>query len=137
MKVAIAVIYNSEQQILITKRAAHIPHGGFWEFPGGKLESHETPEAALLREIKEEVGLDVIQYDFLSQIDEPREKDTLSLFVFLIHQFHGEAKRLESQADLMWVKPHELRQFQFPATNQSILTWIDEHFSSKIDNRAC
>lgn len=131
MKVAIALIYNSEQQILIAKRAAHIPHGGFWEFPGGKLESEETPETALVREIKEEVGLNIIEYDFLSRIDEKREKDILSLFVFIIHQFQGEAIKLESQQDLLWVNIQELRQFQFPATNQKILNWIEDHFHQK------
>ncbi len=128
MKVAIALIYNSAQQILITKRAANIPHGGFWEFPGGKLEREETPETALVREIKEEVGLNIIQYDFLSRIDERRENDILSLFVFIIHQFQGEAMKLESQQDLLWVNIKELRQFQFPATNHKILSWIEDHF---------
>ncbi|MCR9191237.1 MAG: (deoxy)nucleoside triphosphate pyrophosphohydrolase [Gammaproteobacteria bacterium] len=124
MKVAVAVIFDEKKRILITQRAANIPSGGLWEFPGGKLEPDESPEAALIREVKEEVNLDVVQYRFISQIDEQRAQHTLSLFVFFVHQFHGKAIRRESQQDLLWVETTELSQFQFPPTNQKILTWI-------------
>lgn len=125
MKVAVAIIYNRLGNILITKRAAHIPSGGLWEFPGGKLEPHETPVQALRREVKEEVGLDVVHCEFINQIDTPRLDDTLSLYVFLIQKFQGQAFKMEGQADLRWVPAQTLSQYEFPPTNSHILNWIN------------
>ncbi len=48
--------------VLIGKRPSHKTFGGLWEFPGGKIEAHETPEAALIREINEELGIDIRPY---------------------------------------------------------------------------
>ena len=124
VKVAIAIIYDELGRILITQRAAHSPSGGLWEFPGGKLEAGESPEDALFREIKEEVNLSIQNYEFLTQIDANTEERSLSLYVFLIHKFSGQATRLESQADLQWVEPHSLPAYSFPTTNAPILAWI-------------
>ena len=55
--VAVAVILNNNKQVLIAKRPDHVHQGGYWEFPGGKLETGEAVEQALRREIKEELGL--------------------------------------------------------------------------------
>ncbi len=128
MKVAVAIIYDAQQKILITQRAAHSPSGGLWEFPGGKLEHNETPEAALIREVKEEIDLDVLHYDLMGQINEQRTEHLLSLYVFWVHQFNGQAKCLESQADMRWVPAHELHHYQFPPTNSQIVTWINQKF---------
>lgn len=128
MKVAVAIIYDQLNRILITQRAAHLPSGGLWEFPGGKLEANETPEAALIREIKEEVNLDVLRYDFIKQIDAQRSDGMLSLYVFLVHEFQGHATRLESQADLLWAEPTTLQNYSFPPTNAPIINWITHEF---------
>ena len=124
VNVAIALIYNPAGRILITQRAPHIPSGGLWEFPGGKLEPHETPAEALLREIKEEVNLEIVEYDFIQQITTQRMDDTLHLYVFLVHQFHGQAEKREGQTDLRWVDSETLSQYEFPPTNTPILIWI-------------
>lgn len=128
MKVAVAVIYDELNRILITQRAAHKSCGGLWEFPGGKLEDNETPEAALIREVKEEVDLEVLRYDFIRQIEAEHSDNLLSLYVFLVHGFQGQATRLESQADLLWVPPQALQNYQFPPTNSHIVTWIQQKF---------
>lgn len=127
MKVAVAIIYDPQGSILITQRAAHLSSGGLWEFPGGKLEPNETPEAALIREIKEEVNLDILRYDFIGKINSKRIQGPLSLDVFLVHEFHGQAIKLESQADLLWVIPQTLEQYKFPLTNAPILAWIKKY----------
>ncbi|MDX1824308.1 MAG: NUDIX domain-containing protein, partial [Thiohalomonadales bacterium] len=55
--VAVGVVRNSQGQLLIAKRPAHVHQGDRWEFPGGKIESGETPQQALQRELHEEVGI--------------------------------------------------------------------------------
>lgn len=132
MKVAVGIIYDQLNRVLITQRAAHLPSGGLWEFPGGKLEENETPELALIREIKEEVNLDILRYDFITQIDAQRSDGRLSLYVFLVHEFQGHAIRLESQADLLWAAPTTLQNYSFPPTNAPIVSWITNEFPASI-----
>ena len=60
MHVAVGVIVNEQQEILIAKRPDHQYKGGLWEFPGGKVEPGETVYNALLRELNEEVNIQVI-----------------------------------------------------------------------------
>ncbi|MDP3561315.1 MAG: 8-oxo-dGTP diphosphatase MutT [Legionellaceae bacterium] len=124
MKVAVAIIIDPEERILITQRPMSAPHGGMWEFPGGKLEMNESAVDALIREVKEEVGLDIIQYEFLTQIDYDYQEKFVSLLVYTVHHFQGTATCLESQDDLRWVKKDELEQFRFPEANAVILNII-------------
>lgn len=121
MKVAVAVILNQQQDILITRRAMTGTHGGFWEFPGGKLEEDETPEAALLREIHEEVGLEITGFSPLIELTHRYDSKEVHLLVFLVHQFQGKADAQESQMDLRWVPLEQLTEFSFPAANREII----------------
>ena len=124
MKVAVAVITDKEQRILITRRPLHTSHGGFWEFPGGKLENEELATSALVREIKEEVGIDVTAYDYLGEICHTYDNRLISLLIYHVHDFLGEAICCESQMDLRWVQIEHLQQFQFPAANLKIIELI-------------
>ncbi len=122
LNVVIAVITNPAKQILITQRPLNCPYPNFWEFPGGKVEHDETPEAALAREVKEEVGLDILQYEFLTKIDHDTPDQSLSLLVYQVSSHLGVATCLASQQDLRWVSLHQLNQFTFPPANNLIFT---------------
>lgn len=124
MKVAIGIICDDNQRILITQRSAAISQGGLWEFPGGKLEPGESPESALIRELQEEVGLEVGAQDFIFEINDNQR----SLYVFLVTQYTGQASRRETQQDLRWITPQELNQFEFPSANHKIITWLQDSF---------
>ena len=125
MRVAIAIIRDDKQRILITRRPLSAPYGaGLWEFPGGKLEAHETPDAALVREVKEEVGLEVEACDYLGEINHTYPHHTLSLLVYSVTLFNGTARCCEQQMDLRWVSLANLNQFDFPEANGGVMKFI-------------
>lgn len=124
MNVAVAVITDDENRILITRRPTHKPHAGLWEFPGGKLEAEEPPSVALIREIKEEVGLNVLKYDYLGYISHSYSDKKVCLFVFHVSQFSGEPYCCEEQIDLRWVPFESMQTFEFPAANEAVMKLI-------------
>lgn len=126
MRVAVGIITDIDQNILITRRPLDAPHGGCWEFPGGKLEANEEPINALIREIKEEVGLQVLNYRYLGEVNQSDDNHMISLLVYHVNQHQGEATRLENQMDLRWVGIEALNNFQFPAANHFIIKMINE-----------
>ena len=121
MKVAVAVIFDGAGQILITRRPLKASHGGFWEFPGGKLEENESPLSALKREISEEVGLEIFDAEFLTNISHTYDKKHVELFVYCVYKFEGSAVCRESQMDLRWVDLADMASFQFPEANEQII----------------
>lgn len=62
IEVAAAIIENDQGQILIARRRQGKSQGGLWEFPGGKLEAGESPEACLVRELREEMNIEIVPY---------------------------------------------------------------------------
>lgn len=124
MKVVVAVIIDSQQQVLITQRALHLSHGGFWEFPGGKVEENENPIAALKREIKEEVGLEVLECVFLGEVQHTYQDKPVELLIYRVLVYTGKASCCEDQMDLRWVSLSSLYQFKFPAANQAIISML-------------
>lgn len=124
MKVAVAIIYDNDNRILITRRPLHAPHGGMWEFPGGKLEEQELPETALIREIKEEVGIDVLRHQFLGEVVHTYGNKRVTLLIFAVDQYQGQARCCESQMDLRWVCSEALTDYSFPEANLQIIELI-------------
>lgn len=121
MRVVVAIIRNENHEILITKRNAEASFGGLWEFPGGKIEPNESAESALIREVLEEVNLKVISYEFLTQVDYQYPEKFVSLMVYNITEYQGNAQCSENQQALLWVNPQELRNFEYPKANATIL----------------
>lgn len=118
--VAVGVVVNQNQEVLIAKRPDNTHQGGLWEFPGGKLESGEDVVDALRREFLEEVGLDIRQAQPLMLIEHNYGDKAVLLDVWLSLDFTGEAKGLEGQ-QVQWVPKEELKNFPFPSANQSII----------------
>lgn len=124
MDVAVAVIYDQENRVLITQRALEKAHGGMWEFPGGKVEPGESSISALRREIKEEIGLDVIDASLVGEIQHHYPDFTVRLLVYLVQDFIGDAQCLESQLNLTWASLDELDRFKFPEANDEIVRLV-------------
>ncbi|WP_432744980.1 Nudix family hydrolase [Methylobacter sp. G7] len=121
LQVAVGVVKNPEGKILISLRHAGLHQGGLWEFPGGKIESFETAEQALARELKEELDIAVMAATPLITINHQYPDLSVQLKVFLVEQFSGEARSCEGQL-FKWVRPEELGHYAFPAANQPIIT---------------
>lgn len=109
--VSAAALVNARGEVLLAERPAHKSLAGKWEFPGGKVEANESPEAALIRELKEELGIEVPApalepFHFLSH-DYPEFGFHLMMPVWLVRDWHGEPQPLEHAA-LHWAKPQEM-----------------------------
>lgn len=121
LPVAVGVVKNADGKILISLRHPSLHQGGLWEFPGGKIESGETAEQALARELKEELGIAVVKASPLIGINHLYPDRAVQLNVFLVEQFLGMAHHAHNQA-IEWVEPARLSHFSFPAANRPIIT---------------
>lgn len=118
-RVAVGVI-TRDSSVCISLRGKHLHKGGFWEFPGGKIEPGESVQSALSRELKEELGIDVLETSILMQIPwRYPEKDVL-LEVMHVSRFAGEPSGREGQP-VEWVAIDRLRDYAFPEANRAIV----------------
>ncbi len=126
IKVVAALIFNESGQILITQRQKDSHLGGFWEFPGGRVEKDETSEEALTREIKEEIDLDIhVDELFWSSTFEYDIKIVEILFFnsTLIDPFQ-QIIPIEVD-DYKWIPLTELNNFQFPEADQALIRQLN------------
>lgn len=121
VQVAAAVIVDGGGRVLLARRAPHRHQGGLWEFPGGKIEPHETARAALARELYEEVGIVVESARPLIRLRHAYPGKTVLLDVWRVTAFHGEPHGREGQP-VEWVAVEELTARDFPAANPPIIT---------------
>ncbi|MEE4191183.1 MAG: 8-oxo-dGTP diphosphatase MutT [Halieaceae bacterium] len=118
--VAVGVILGPDGNILISKRPVDAHQGGLWEFPGGKVEAGETVQAALDRELQEELGIRVTSCRALLEVHHDYADKQVFLDVWVIDGFHGEPMGREGQP-LAWCAPAALTNYDFPAANQPIV----------------
>ena len=123
--VAVAVIINQQNQVLIAKRAAHQHQGNKWEFPGGKVEKGETSKEALKREILEEVGIVIKSADFMFEISHTYADKSVLLDIYKIEGWSGKAIGKEGQL-IKWVEKKELKMYEFPEANTEIVTLLSQ-----------
>jgi 8-oxo-dGTP diphosphatase len=115
-----AAVIRSAQGVLIAKRPQDKHQGGLWEFPGGKVEAGEAVEAALARELAEELGIVVTQARPLIQVRHDYPDKQVLLDVWEVSVFTGDPHGAEGQP-LAWVNPRHLGDYAFPAANQPIV----------------
>ena len=132
--VAVAVIVDSQQQVLIALRQSHQHQGNLWEFPGGKVEQGESVIAALQREIEEEVGLRVNTAEPFSQIQHDYGDKSVLLDIHLVDAFQGNAEGKEGQK-IKWCPVTDLAQLDFPEANKTIIQQLEAHYSVQIDSK--
>ncbi len=127
--VALAAIVNSNNEVLISQRAPGAHLGGFSEFPGGKLESGEQVQKALLRELEEELGICATSYRPLIKVTHQYHDITVLLDVWKVDAYSGEPVGREGQA-IRWLNVEQLDSAEFPAANAAIIMALNlpEHY---------
>ncbi|GAB3286819.1 8-oxo-dGTP diphosphatase MutT [Parahaliea aestuarii] len=118
--VAVGVILDRDQRILLTRRADKAHQGGLWEFPGGKVEAGEDVLQALDRELREELAISVAHSAPLIAVRHDYGDKAVLLDVHLVRRFSGEPKALEGQP-MAWVAVADLPDYDFPAANVPIV----------------
>ena len=126
--VSIALI-NNENEILLSKRPEKKHLSGFWEFPGGKVEEGETPEKALIREVKEELNIDINNKCIapLSFSEFDYNNFQLLLLLYICRRWDGVPMSLENNK-LEWVKPNMLRDYKMPPADDALIYCLQDLF---------
>lgn len=116
--IASVVLVDTDGRVLIATRPEGKTMAGLWEFPGGKVETSETAEAAVVRELQEELGVKtcagcLLPFTFASH---PYDDFHLLMPVFLCRQWENTPQPVEGQ-ELKWVLPKELHKYPMPEAN--------------------
>ncbi|MBF0154377.1 MAG: (deoxy)nucleoside triphosphate pyrophosphohydrolase [Magnetococcales bacterium] len=111
--VCAALLRDAGGRVLLTRRRPGTHMGSCWEFPGGKWQPGESPEAALVREIHEEVGLTVVAPEPWTFVSHPYDDFHLLMPVFLCRRWSGEPQPLDV-ADWGWFRVEEMLNLPFP-----------------------
>ncbi|MBC8020012.1 MAG: 8-oxo-dGTP diphosphatase MutT [Methyloceanibacter sp.] len=113
--VAACALLDREGAVLLAKRPAGRPLAGLWEFPGGKVEAGEQPEEALIRELREELGIDIAKEDLtpLTFASHAYPDFHLLMPVYLCRRWQGHLTAHEGQ-ELLWVRPDTLHLYDMP-----------------------
>ena len=117
--IAIAVV-EWQDQFLVGRRTAGKPLAGFWEFPGGRVEQHESPADAAVRECFEETGLDVSVVRPYPVVDYQYEHGPVRLFFFACRL---QDPRRAPKSPFRWVARRDLSQLEFPPANRNVLNF--------------
>jgi len=121
LQVAAGVLVNAAGEVLVALRATHRHQGGLWEFPGGKIEPGESIQAALARELWEELGIRVLQAHPLLRIPYRYPDRAVLLEVWRVTRYAGEPFGREGQI-WRWIAPEALPTLSFPGANLPIVT---------------
>lgn len=119
--VVACALVDEDNRVLIAQRPEGREMAGLWEFPGGKMEPGERPEDAVIRELEEELGIDVTEsclapLTFASHVYEDFH---LLMPLYICRQWEGEVEPREGQK-LAWVRPNRLSEYDMPPADEPL-----------------
>ena len=122
--VAVALV-DTDGRVLLAQRPAGKSMAGLWEFPGGKVQAGETPEAALIRELKEELGIDVKEACLAPFAFASHSYDDFHLLMplYLCRRWDGIAAGREGQ-QLNWVRPRDMSKYSMPPADVPLVSQL-------------
>jgi len=125
--VASVALINSDNQILIAQRPKEKHLSGLWEFPGGKVEKNESPENTLIRELKEELNVNINQKCIapltFSEFD--YKEFNLLLLLYVCRRWDGDPESMENNP-IKWVKSNKLREYKMPPADESLIYCLQD-----------
>ena len=127
MLVVAAALLDADERVLIAERPAGKAMAGLWEFPGGKVGAHETPEAAIIRELREELGIDVTErclapFTFASH---GYHDFHLLMPLYLVRIWEGLVTPREGQA-VKWVRAARLGDYPMPPADAPLVAMLQD-----------
>lgn len=123
------IIFNHDKsQVFITKRPDDKHKGGFWEFPGGKVEQGETIQQAMIRELEEEIGIITTEQQPFEHLEFDYVDKALKFDFIVVTQFEGEPYGKEGQQG-QWVAVSTLNDYSFPEANVPIVERVIKEFA--------
>lgn len=124
--VAAAALIDADGRVLVQQRPPGKPMAGLWEFPGGKIEAGETPAAALIRELREELAIEVSAACLAPALfaTEPLGDRELLLLLFLCRRWQGQPFACHAAA-LAWRRPVELHALAMPPADRPLIGLLE------------
>lgn len=121
---AVALI-DADGRVLLAQRPEGKSLAGLWEFPGGKVDPGETPEAALIRELREELGIEVSESCLAPFVFTSHAYESFHLLMplYLCRRWSGRVERREHAA-LAWVEPQRMREYPMPPADEPLVAWL-------------
>lgn len=122
MLVVACALVDADRRVLIAQRSEGKMFPGLWEFPGGKVEAGETPEAALIRELEEELGVATKTSCLapLTFVSHAYESFHLVMPLYVCRKWQGQPQAREHVA-LKWVRPQKLRDYPMPPADEPLI----------------
>ena len=121
--VAVGVLIDAKDCVLLTRRLKGTHLAGYWEFPGGKVEAGESVQTALARELQEELGTKIGKTVPLMTVSHDYGEKQVLLDVHQVKDWDGEPQGAEGQP-LAWVDAASLNEFQVPEANAEIMSRV-------------
>jgi len=123
VQVVVGVISNLNKEILVTQRPTQKSYSGYWEFPGGKKELNETSYQTLVRELKEELDIEVLSAEAWKRLEYEYPEKIIELNIWIVTKFRRDPQGMENQA-FQWVSLDKLAEIDFLPANKMVLTEI-------------
>jgi 8-oxo-dGTP diphosphatase len=123
--VAACALIDADPRLLLAQRPERTPLAGWWEFPGGKVEPGERPEATLIRELHEEIGITVSEACLAPITFASHATDDFHLLMplYVCRRWEGSVAAREGQA-LKWVRPNRLRDYPMPPADAPLVAHL-------------
>jgi len=124
--VVAAALTDADGRVLLQKRAPGRAMAGLWEFPGGKVEEGETPEAALIRELREELGIETEEACLAPACfaSAPNGEKHMILLLYVCRKWTGQPQALDASA-LSWVRPARMFALAMPPADRPLIGLLD------------
>ena len=125
--VAAAALIDIDGRVLLAQRPEGKAMAGLWEFPGGKIEAGETPEAALIRELDEELGINTVASCLapIAFASHGYDDFHLLLMLYACRRWQGIVTPRENN-DVIWVRPNHLRQYPMPPADEPLIAMLQD-----------